>query len=147
MRRKYSIILVVLSVSALFGAYLWGYSCGKQEQDKVAKAELFDRLIGDLANSILVDDAIEVGREGEVRPVVRARIESAFADVVHLYREYGFESAAHLRCAVSRRFRTYKEEGSILVDASSRSEYPIGSVSSYLKTECLGEPSRRNWMQ
>lgn len=142
MRSKY-ILLTVFCAVLIAGSYYWGFLCGEQD----SKIIFYDRLLADLSSYILINDAMQVGKIEQVKPMIMATIESDFASIVKLYNEYGFESAEHLRCAVSRRFRKLKKDGKILVEDDSLADYPTEAVSKYLETECLGEPSHPNWMQ
>jgi hypothetical protein len=141
MRLRNTIYIVFSLVLASF-TYYWGYLCGIQELDQFH----YDRSLTSLSNNILTFDAIQIKDFDSVKPVVVSAIESDFAAMVALYTEHGFNSTEHLRCAISRRFRLLKEEGEVLSDVNLGEEYPITLVSKYIKNECVGAPSHKNWL-
>lgn len=136
-------IWLSLSTVVVIGSYYWGYQCGKQE----AHFASFDRLLVDLSDNILMRDALEIGQIEQIQPLAISKIESDFALMVQLYEEHEIKTLEHIRCAVSRRIRQLKRDKQIMSDEEKlrEADFPIDKISSYLKTECLGEPSHLNW--
>lgn len=66
-------------------------------------------------------------------------IELEFDLLVGLYDAGVEDSSVYIRCVVSRRIRSLKNDGLIYEGDASV------SVVGYLKNECLGQPSPKNW--
>lgn len=124
------------------GAYYWGYICGQRESD----ASQFERTLSALSNNILFYDALIAGKPDEVKPVVVSLIERDFSEMVLVFEKRSFSEHAHMRCAVTRRFRLFKEQKVLLATEDSLNEYPSESVMRYLGNECEGLPSHTNWL-
>lgn len=122
--------------------FYWGFWYGQRESDR----ELYNVLLQDVSNTILLRDAISSGNAEEVLPLTTSSIESDFAQLIVLYNRYSFEEREHIRCAISRRVRKLKETGAILADESNLEYYPIEVVNEYLNGNCPGSPSHDNWL-
>jgi len=126
------------------GGFYWGFLCGREAQ----AAERFDRILFDMANDILIRDAVDVDAPDKARAVLSPRIITNFATMVELYERHQFVASAHLRCAISRRVRKMVEDHESpkgTPDTSNPSEDVPQSVKRYLQTACQGEPSHDNW--
>lgn len=142
MIRKFFVICVGATVT-LLGGYYWGFLCGKQSAADTA----YEQVLQQLANYILIRDAIMAKGVDSIRPLVDAGIVADFVRMIDMYEKHGFENGEYVRCAVSRRFRKLKQDGHILSDrvASEKEGWPITKIEKYLNTECLGEPSHADW--
>ena len=138
-----SILFLCLCIFLL--AYYWGYRCGELN----VKRQLYDQNIMSISSNIVFKDAIENQEVNEVKQLLIARIESEISDIALLYKEYNFTFAETARCAITRRVRKMSEQKELFLNKTQLVEnsYPMDMVMNYLDTECLGEPSKDNWIK
>lgn len=120
-----------------------GYWIGVENSTQLP-LEIYEEKLLDTSNLILVVDAIENESASDVTPILKAKLERNFTQIVSMYLKYGFQEGEYSRCVISRRIRTEYASGNLL------SEYPediLARVDDYLSNNCAGDPSSTNWVQ
>ena len=102
----------------------------------------------DVSSDLLIRDQVVGGQPLDALPIIEARIQRKFAELVQSHAAYQdrFEGT---RCAISRRLRMLRDQGKLLANAKEMTESGIDSdrIASYFSSECLGEPSVTNWAE
>lgn len=145
MRVQRRLVLFGAAILLAIGAGSIGYYIRAEQ----AAVQWEDRILSDLTLYVTVRDAIEAKRVDDLRPILVADLESDFYRMVLHWQEQGPARAPLLQCSIAKRIRKMRADGELFDDARrvSESGVEIEIIDRYLATECLGEPSRDNWMR
>ena len=141
--KTYIVIVVSILVAVICG---WaGYFLAT----KGNRFHDYDYILSDLGDQVFIFDAATIQDTNQIKQLSAAKIESDFFRIVQLQNKHGFSEFEDMRCAITKKVRALKEQRLIFKDkkTSEDSGIDVASVEDYLKTNCLGKPSRANWAE